>query len=365
MTLNDLQAYMVYEYVADYKAGYLSRRDLVRRVLNICGGLGSTATLLLVLGCSQPAAQPTAAPAAKPTAAPAAASPAASPATAASPSAAASPIASPSPAAAAKPAASPAASPSASPSPVARSPLSVPANDPSIDGQDITFSGADGATILAYQARLKSNTGPLPLVLVCHENRGLTEHIRDVVRRFAKENYIACGVDLVSRQGGTAKITDPNQFSALLTGPGVNQDQFVGDFASAVAYYKTKPDLVNFDKIGMNGYCFGGGVVWRATEQIPELKAAAPFYGALPPLEQVNNIKAAVLGVYSSDPNDFANNRRDELDQALTAAGITHKFNAYPGTMHAFHNDTGPAYNQEQALAAWRDMIAWFKQYLA
>src|SRR5438105_5023630 len=98
MTLNDLQAYMVYEYVADYNAGHLSRRDLVRRVLNICGGLGSAATLLLALGCSQPAAQPTAAPAApKPTAAAAASSPAASPATAASPSAAASPAAAASP----------------------------------------------------------------------------------------------------------------------------------------------------------------------------------------------------------------------------------------------------------------------------
>jgi carboxymethylenebutenolidase len=269
---------------------------------------------------------------------------------------------------AAKPAASPAASPSvavASPSPLARSPLSVAANDPTIDGQDISFPGTGGATILAYQARLKANaSAPLPLVLVCHENRGLTEHIRDVVRRFAKEGYIACGVDLVSRQGGTARITDPNDFSTLLTGPGVNQDQFVGDFASAVAYYKTRPDLVQFDKIGMNGYCFGGGIVWRSTEQIPELKAAAPFYGAFPPLDQVNKIKAAVLGVYSSDPNDFANNRRDDLDQALTAANVTHKFMAYPGTMHAFHNDTGPAYNQEQALAAWRDMIAWFKQYL-
>ncbi|HYW90399.1 MAG TPA: dienelactone hydrolase family protein, partial [Chloroflexota bacterium] len=243
-------------------------------------------------------------------------------------------------------------------------PLSVAANDPTIDGQDITFQAKDGATIMAYQARLKSSTGPLPLVLVCHENRGLTEHIRDVVRRFAKEGYVACGVDLVSRQGGTTKITDPNQFSALLSGPGVNQDQFVADFASAVAYYKTKPDLAT-DQIGMNGYCFGGGVVWRSTEQIPELKAAAPFYGAFPPLDQVGNIKAAVLGVYSSDPNDFANNMREQLDQALTAAGVTHKFNVYPDTRHAFHNDTGAAYNREQALAAWRDMIAWFKQYLS
>jgi carboxymethylenebutenolidase len=79
----------------------------------------------------------------------------------------------------------------------------------------------------------------------------------------------------------------------------------------------------------------------------------------------VRNIKAAVLGVYSSDPNDFANNGREDLDQQLTAANVTHKFNIYPGTMHAFHNDTGNAYNQEQALAAWRDTVAWFKQYLA
>jgi carboxymethylenebutenolidase len=81
-------------------------------------------------------------------------------------------------------------------------------------------------------------------------------------------------------------------------------------------------------------------------------------------LDQVGNIKAAVLGVYSSDPNDFANNGREQLDQALTQANITHKFNVYPGTMHAFHNDTGPAYNQEQAVQAWRDTIAWFAQYV-
>ena len=363
--MHQLQTYMVHEYVADYKAGFLSRRDMVRRVLNITGGIGATATLLLTLGCSASPATPTSAPAAqKPTTAPAA-SPAGSPAASPAPS----PSAAASPQAAAKPAASPAASPSvlavASPSPVARSPLSVPANDPTVDGQDISFSGADGAKILAYQARPKSATGPLPLVLVCHENRGLTEHIRDVVRRFTKEGFMACGVDLVSRQGGTAAITDPNQFSALLTGPNVNPDQFVSDFASAVAYYTTKPDLAQLDKIGMNGFCFGGGVVWRSTEQISELKAAAPFYGAFPPLDQVNKIKAAVLGVYSSDPNDFANNMRDQLDQALTAANVTHKFNVYPGTMHAFHNDTGAAYNQEQALAAWRDMIAWFHQHLA
>jgi carboxymethylenebutenolidase len=366
--MHELQRYMVHEYVADYKSGHLSRRDLVQRVLNITGGVATTATLLVTLGCSTaPAAAPTTAPAATAPPKPASASPASVASASASASPAPSPVAaSPSPAASpqARPAASPGASPSAVASPVARSPLSVAANDPTVDGQDISFPGADGATILAYQARPKSASGPLPLVLVCHENRGLTEHIRDVVRRFTKEGFMACGVDLVSRQGGTAKITDPNQFSALLTGPNVSPDQFVSDFASAVAYYKSKPDLVQVDKLAMNGFCFGGGVVWRSTEQISELKAAAPFYGAFPPEDKWNTIKAAVLGVYSSDPNDFANARRDDLDKALTASGDVHKFNVYPGTMHAFHNDTGAAYNQEQALAAWRDMIAWFHQYL-
>jgi carboxymethylenebutenolidase len=79
----------------------------------------------------------------------------------------------------------------------------------------------------------------------------------------------------------------------------------------------------------------------------------------------VDNIEAAVLGVYSSDPQDFASRGRQELDQQLTAAGVTHQFKEYPGTRHAFHNDTGAAYNREQAVAAWNDMLAWFKQHLA
>jgi carboxymethylenebutenolidase len=104
--------------------------------------------------------------------------------------------------------------------------------------------------------------------------------------------------------------------------------------------------------------------VWRSAEAIPTLKAAVPFYGAPPPLDQVPNIQAAVLGVYSSDPNDFANNNRDGLDAALNEAGITHQMHVYPGTHHDFYNDTGQAYNQEQALAAWNDAINWMQQYV-
>ncbi|MDQ6675049.1 MAG: dienelactone hydrolase family protein [Chloroflexota bacterium] len=305
--MNGLQDYMVREYVWDYREGRLSRRDLIRRVLLITGSASATAALLGGLGLPQVAA--------------------------------------------------------AAPLAQATSPLSVPPNAPTIDAQDIAFEG-NGTTLLAYQARPQSASGPLPLVLVCHQNRGLNEHIRDVVRRYAQAGYLASGLDLLSRQGGTATVTDPNQFAALLTGPDVDPTQFVGDFQAAVAYYQSQPTLARPDRVGMNGFCFGGGVVWRSVEAIPELVAAVPFYGAAPPLDQAANVNAAVLGVYSSDPNDFANARRGELDQALTNAGVVHQFNVYPDTHHAFNDDTGPAYNQTQALAAWKDTLAWFNQYL-
>lgn len=306
--MHGLQDYMVHEYLWDYREGRLSRRDLIRRVLLITGSISATATLLGGIGVSEVAA-----------AAPVLAQ--------------------------------------------ATSPISVPADAPTIDAQDISFDG-NGTTLLAYQARPRSAAGPLPLVLVCHQNRGLNEHIRDVVRRYAQAGYIASGLDLLSRQGGTANVTDPNQFAALLTGPGVDPSQFVDDFQAAVDYYKTQSEQVQAARIGMNGFCFGGGVVWRSAEAISDLKAAVPFYGAAPPLDQASNVQAAVLGVYSSDPQDFANAGRDDLDQALTAAGVVHQFNVYPETHHTFYDDTGAAYNQVQALAAWKDTLAWFDRYL-
>ena len=224
------------------------------------------------------------------------------------------------------------------------------------------FQG-NGTTLLGYQARPRSATGALPLILVCHENRGVTEHIKDVARRFAKEGYLAFALDLLSRQGGTANVPQ-DQMNRLIFGDDQLTVRHANDFKAAIDYYKTQPQLADTGKVGMTGFCGGGSVVWRTVELVPDVKGAAPFYGGAPPLEEVKNIKAAVLGVYSSDPNDFANRGRDELDQALTAAGVTHEFKVYPNTGHAFHNDTGSTYNQEQAIAAWRDMIAWFQRYV-
>ena len=261
----------------------------------------------------------------------------------------------------AKPAASGSAAASAAAAP--KSPISVAANDPAIDGKDVTFQG-NGATLMAYEVRPKNAAGPLPVVMICHENMGLVEHIRDVTRRFAKEGYLATALDLLSRDGGTAKVAaaDASKIPSMLSAPEA-VTRGVADFAAMADYYARRSDARG-DRIGLNGYCFGGGVVWRSIEAISTLKAAAPWYGAPPPLDKVNDIKAALLGVYSSDPQDFANANRDKLEEALKTASVTYQFKIYPGTQHAFNNDTSPRYNQQQALTAWKDTLDWFAKYL-
>lgn len=113
----------------------------------------------------------------------------------------------------------------------------------------------------------------------------------------------------------------------------------------------------------MTGYCFGGGITWRMATTLPGLKAAVPFYGPAPDLDQVPDIKAAVLGVYA-EQDERINAGKDALEQALIEAGITHQMNVYPGVNHAFHNDTGGRYVEEQATQAWQDTLAWFEEHL-
>jgi carboxymethylenebutenolidase len=289
----------------------MSRRDMMQRVLYITGGVASTAALLSALGVPSAAfAQPEVLESV----------------------------------------------------PLGDSPLSVPPDDPTVSTRWVSFPNPDdGATIMAYEARPADASGPLPVMLVCHRNQGVEPHIQDVARRWAKLGYIAAAVDLLSREGGTTGVADKAQIPSLLSNTDPNRH--VSDFQAAAAYYGGVADA-DASRLAMNGFCFGGGITWRTAEAIPEMKAAAPFYGAPPPLDRVPKIGAAMLGVYSADPNDFANNNRDGLDAALSQAGVTHQMNVYPGTRHDFYNDTGQAYNEAQALAAWNDAVAWMQQFV-
>ena len=311
--LSQFENYLVHEFVEDYVDGIMSRRDMMRRVLHITGSVAATATVLTQLGVKSASAQE--------------------------------------------------GTPAPPPTPTGpRSSVSVPGDDPRITASDVTFPGADSAEITAYQAMPSSGNGLFPVVLICHENRGLTPHIQDVARRWAAQGYLAAALDLVSREGGTTNIADPAETPAILSDDR-NIQRHIDDFKAAAAYYATQENA-DAARLGMTGFCFGGGITWRAATEMPELKGAAPFYGPPPPLEEVPNIQAAVFAVYSDDPDDFANEGRDELVAALEEAGVTFEIEIYPETEHGFHNDTGARWNEEQALAAWNDTVAWFETYV-
>lgn len=195
-------------------------------------------------------------------------------------------------------------------------------------------------------------------MLVCHENAGLTPHIRDVTRRLAKENYVALAVDLLSREGGTDRVERDRVPGALTSG---GTARHVADFQAAAAYLGTLPEA-DGARLGMVGFCFGGGITWEAATKLP-LKAAVPFYGPAPDLAGVPAIKAAVLGVYAEQDTRITGGI-EQLRPALTAAAITYELKVYPGVNHAFHNDTGARYVEAQVTQAWRDTLAWFARYL-
>jgi len=324
--LDKFEKYLVEEFYDDYREGSISRRTFIRRVAFITGSMAAAATAMLAVGC-----QPIEVPAAREPM-PTAETPAATAEAGATAPAVAGAV------------------------PGAKSPLSVPEGDPALTTGDVTFASQD-AQISGYLARPVAD-GAYRAVMVCHENRGLTDHIRDVARRFAKEGYVAFALDLLSREGGTPTL-DRDAVPGLLTQAGI--ERHVGDFAAAYDYLQMQ-DFVEKDRIGMNGFCFGGGVTWQAATQIP-LKAAVPFYGPAPDLSEVPNIQAAVFGVYAELDSRITGGM-DALKQALDAAGVVNQMKVYPGVNHAFHNDTGDNYNEEQAVQAWKDMLAWFDQHI-
>jgi carboxymethylenebutenolidase len=196
-----------------------------------------------------------------------------------------------------------------------------------------------------------------------HENRGLLEHIKDVTRRAATAGFAAVAIDVLSRDGGADKLTDQASYNAAL---GRRQPaDMVKDFVSAIEFMKTQP--FGGTKAGATGFCFGGGTVWHLLNLGGPgvIQAAAPFYGPVPQDPSgLAATKAAVLGVFAETDNNV-NSGIARAEEALKKAGATYKFNTYPGTGHAFHNDTGTRFNSEQARRAWVDTVEWFKRYLA
>ena len=222
-------------------------------------------------------------------------------------------------------------------------------------GSDVAID-AGGAQIAAYQSRPASG-GNGAAVVVIHENRGLVPYVRDVADGLASNGYVAVAPDLLSRDGGTASIED---VPAALGG--IPRERHVADVQAVIAHLKAQPDV---ERIGIIGFCFGGGIVWRVATESADVAAAAPFYGANPPLENVPNITAAVYAVYAEN-DERINAGIPDITQALQDAGTNCEMKVYPNAAHAFHNHTNAdRYAPEAAEAAWADALAWFAKHLA
>jgi carboxymethylenebutenolidase len=194
-------------------------------------------------------------------------------------------------------------------------------------------------------------------VLIVHENRGLTQHFKDLPTRFAADGYTALCVDLLSRSGGTDKVGD--QATGLLGQ--APPEQLVADLRAGLDELGRRAPG---EKLGAVGFCFGGGMVWTLLDAgEARLVAASPFYGPCPADPDFRGAKAAVLAVYGQ-LDQRVNATRESCVAALAAAGLPHETKEYAGADHAFYNDTGARYHAEAARQAHDDLIAWFDRYL-
>ena len=226
-----------------------------------------------------------------------------------------------------------------------------PATGAALEVSQITFPGPVGELKGAFSAAPK----PKGAVLIVHEIFGLSAHFLKLPGRFAASGYTAVVVDLLSREGGTAAIADQGQITAKIVGGGV--ERHLADLRAGLDELGKRAPGV---KLGMVGFCFGGGMTWSMLNAgEPRLAVAAPFYRPGADGADFSKSKAAVLGVYAE--NDArVNASRDAMEAALTKAGLVHEIKTFPGVGHQFFNDTGGAYNPAQAEAAYPELMSWF-----
>lgn len=290
-----LRDYLAGEVAEDYSDGLLNRREALRRLGLLGVGLGAATTLLAACGTAGQTPAPETGP------------------------------------------------------PPGRGP-----NTP--NATDLRFPGPAGELLGAWAAPVGPPKGA---VLVVHENKGLTPHFYDVVGRFAGVGYGALCVDLLSAQGGTAKLTDPAQPPAILAA--APKEALVADLKAGIDKLTHQ---VPGAKVGAVGFCFGGAMVWQLLAVgEARLAAAVPFYGPAPEDPDFSRAKAAVLAIYGQ-LDKRVNETQDKADSKLLAANLEHRSISYQGADHAFFNDTGPRYNPVAAGQAWQVTLDWLGRHL-
>ncbi len=229
--------------------------------------------------------------------------------------------------------------------------------DPGIIAEYVVYPSPEGhGDVRAYLVRPAEPAGKVPAVVVAHENRGLNPYIEDVARRLAKAGFIALAPDGLSSVGGYPGNDDKGRELQSTVDP----EKLMNDFLAAINWLQGHDETTG--KVGIVGFCYGGGVANAAAIANPDLGAAVAFYGRQP-TKNVGKIKASVLLHYAEFDSGI-NQGWPPYKKALQAAGKQYQAYIYPGVNHGFHNDSTPRYDQVAAELAWGRTIDWFTRKL-
>lgn len=230
--------------------------------------------------------------------------------------------------------------------------------DPDIVAEYIEYPSPQGhGQVRAYMVRPAKTAGKVPGVVVVHENRGLNPYIEDVARRVAKAGFIALAPDGLSSVGGYPGNDEKGRELQSQVDP----TKLMNDFFAAIEFLMHHDAVTG--KVGITGFCYGGGVANAAAVAYPELAAAVPFYGRQPKTEDVPRIKAPLL-LHFGELDSRINEGWPAYEAALKANNKVYEGYIYPGVNHGFHNDSTPRYDKAAAELAWKRTIDWFNKYL-
>ena len=232
-------------------------------------------------------------------------------------------------------------------------------DDPRLTIERVSYPSPNGTgTVKGYLARPASaGSSKLPAILVVHENRGLNPHIEDIARRLALDGFMAFAPDALTVAGGYPGDEDKaREAFGKLDGA-----KMLEDFVAAAQWLKARNDGTG--KLGVVGFCYGGGVAHQLAIRLPDLNASVPFYGNVPAPADAAKVKAPML-VHLAGIDERINAAWPAYEAALKAAGVLVTVHQYAGTQHGFNNDTTPRFDVPAAKLAWDRTVAFFKATL-